>query len=101
MVVQINFSPVKRFIEEVPKDIIEKLDNDGYIFQQSQSREVQMNMETGARIETIIPVWVFKAESDNLVIQLTQNLLKFDFTKYRNFENLLGHVKKSNFFDEQ
>ena len=94
VVVQINFSPVKRFIEEVPKDIIEKLNNDGYIFQQSQSREVQMNMETGARIETIIPVWVFKAKNDNLVIQLTQNLLKFDFTKYRNFENLLGHVKK-------
>ena len=38
VVVQINFSPVKRFIEEVPKDIIEKLDNDGYIFQQSHLR---------------------------------------------------------------
>ena len=79
---------------EPSKKFIEKLKEDDYIFQQGQSREFQMNMNTGARTDIVIPVWIFKKENNNLIIQLTQNMLKFDFTKYKTFEDLLLHVKK-------
>lgn len=94
VVVQINFAPIKRFFESVPSDIIDILKED-YIFHQGQPvSEVQVNMLTGARIETAIPVWEFKSKDNTLIIQLTQNLLKFDFTKYKTFEDLLLHIKK-------
>lgn len=94
VVVQIDYSPVKRFFEDIPRDIIEKLKGE-YIFQQGiPVKEVQVNMNTGARIETAIPVWVFKSSDNYLIIQLLQNVIKFDFTKYTTFEDLMFHVKK-------
>lgn len=94
VIVQINFSPIKRFFENVPHDIIEGLKRD-YDFQQGQPfSEVQVNISTGARIETAIPVWEFKSKDNTLLIQLTQNLLRFNFTKYINFDNLMIHIRR-------
>lgn len=94
VVVSLDFSPVTRFFETVPNDIIEKLSQD-YIFHQGQMlSEVKVNIMTGAKIQTAIPVWEFQSKDNILLIQLTQNFLKFNFTKYKNFEDLLNNVQK-------
>lgn len=94
VVVQLDYRPIKRFLETVPNDIIEKLKDD-YNFHQGQMlSDVKINIVTGAKIETAIPVWEFSSKDSNIVIQLTQNFLKVNCTKYTKFEDLISHVDK-------
>lgn len=94
VIVQFDYKPIKRFLETVPNDIIEKLKDD-YNFHQGQMlSDVKINIITGAKMETAIPVWEFMSKDVGITIQLTQNFLKVNCTKYTNFEDLLSHVNK-------
>ena len=93
VIVQLDYRPVVRFLNEVPNDIIDELKN-SYEFHQNKISSVNVNIATGAKIETIIPVWEFVSKDADIDIQLTQNFLKFNCTKYTHFENLMSHVNK-------
>ena len=88
VIIQLDYDPVRRFFENIPNDIIDKLKND-YIFHQNKISDVKLNIVTGARIETAIPVWEFTSDEHNLTVQFTQNFLKFNCTKYKTFNDLV------------
>lgn len=94
VIVQLDFAPVKRFFETVPKDIIDALQNEYACFQGQPLSQVQVNVVTGAKIETVTPVWMFRSADSTVEMQLTQNFLKFNCVKYTSFETLMTHIKR-------
>lgn len=94
VIVQLDFAPVKRFFETVPKDIIDALQNEYACFQGQPLSQVQMNVATGAKIETITPVWMFRSADNTVEMQLTQNFLKFNCVKFDSFDALMTHIKR-------
>ena len=91
VVIKIDFSPVTRFSDSRPDDIINAL-KQTYSFHQGQQISAQINIKTGARIETGIPVWRFQSPDASVDIELTQNSLVLNCTKYISFENLREHM---------
>ena len=96
VVVQFDYAPVKEFFESRPTKIIEELQKQGYTFHQNQIiSDVKINIVTGAKIETAMPVWEFVSSDNNVIIELTQNFLKFNCVKYSNFQKLMEHVSQA------
>ncbi len=94
VIVQLDFAPVKRFFDAVPKDIIDALQNEYACFQGQPLSQVQVNVATGAKIETVTPVWMFRSADSTVEMQLTQDFLKLNCVKYTSFEDLMVHIKK-------
>jgi len=94
VIVQLDFAPVRRFFETVPKDIIEAMQGEYTCLQGQPLSQVQVNVATGAKVETVTPVWLFRSSDNTVEMQLTQDFLKFNCVKYISFENLMQHIKK-------
>lgn len=93
VIVQLDFAPVRRLFDSVPRDIIEALQNDYACFQGQPLSQVQVNVATGAKVETVTPVWMFRSADGNVEMQLTQDFLKLNCVKYVSFEELMKHIK--------
>ena len=91
VIIKIDYPTITRFSDSRPDDIINPL-KQKYSFHQTRQVVGQINIKTGARIETSIPVWSFQSQDSTINIELTQNALIFNCTKYISFETLQKYV---------